>query len=70
MLRKTRTENLDFVVAYGSLVKLVGRTEADNIMMVLSASEVTLQEKMDYLKDLVWCIKYQQVASTTNYHLN
>lgn len=70
MLRKPRTEDFDLVMAYGALVRLVGRDEADNIMMVLSHSQATLEEKMEYLKDLVWCIKYQQVAGTTNYHLN
>lgn len=72
MLRKLRTENLDFVMAYGALVKLVGRDEADQIMLVLSHSQMTLEEKMEYLKDLVWCIKYErmEVALTVNPYLN
>lgn len=70
MLRKTINDNFDFVKAYGALVKLVGRAEVDNIMLVLSHSDASPEEKMAYLKDLVWCIKYQQVAVTTNSHLN
>lgn len=70
MLRKLSTESLDFVAAYGALVKIVGRDEADNIMMVLAHTEATLEEKMAYLEDLVWCIKYQQVASTVKQYQN
>lgn len=71
MLRRTN-DNFDLFKAYGQLVKLVGRDEADQIMLVLSHSQMTLEEKMEYLKDLVWCIKYErmEVALTVNPYLN
>lgn len=71
MLRRTN-DNFDLVKAYGQLVKLVGRDEADQIMLVSSHSQMTLEEKMKYLKDLVWCIKYErmEVALTVNPYLN
>lgn len=58
--------DLSFVVTYGKLVKIVGRDEAENILRIASLMNGTLEDKMEYLQDLVWsleCMQAEEIMS-------
>ena len=71
-MKNTKIGDLDFVAAYGGLVRLVGREEADIIMQIAAGLDCSMEEKMEYLKDTAWSIKYARVqaAAATQQYLN